>query len=247
MLSSLLLLVAAILEEPHTAASTDRRAAWAQVAQSVGARSSARAAWACEDLAALVDTLVPKLLQTFNVSGMAVGVICNSSIVVSKGFGTADRERGVATTEHTLFQIASNSKLFTATVGLTLVDDGMLDLDKPVAAANPSFVFNDTYGARSLTPRDLMSHRTGLPRHDRITFGYPSRREIMEKVRWLLLDKPVRYQAEYNNLMLIAGREKLAVRPHPICAELRSLVHVWCMRRGTQAQQGPSLAREARS
>ena len=91
-----------------------------------------------------------------------------------------------------LFQIASNSKLFTATLALTLVDEGTLQLDAPVRTGNPAFTFNDTYGLESLTARDLMSHRTGLPRHDRITFGFPSRREVMDKLRWLELDKPAR-------------------------------------------------------
>ena len=72
-------------------------------------------------------------------------------------------------------------------------------------AANPRFVFNDTYGAASITPRDLLSHRTGLPRHDRVTFGAATRDEMMQAVAFLPLDKPVRYAHEYNNMMLVAA------------------------------------------
>jgi CubicO group peptidase (beta-lactamase class C family) len=92
------------------AVATDYRAEWAKVAHTVGARQSGTVL-PCEAVASLVDSLAPKVLRAFNVSGLAVGVTCNHSIVVSKGFGVADRERGKNTTEHTLFQIASNSKL----------------------------------------------------------------------------------------------------------------------------------------
>jgi CubicO group peptidase (beta-lactamase class C family) len=160
----------------------------------------------CASTAALIDTLAPEVLNAFNVSGMSVGLICNHTVAVAKGFGLADRAKQTPASASTRYQIASNTKLFTAMLLLILADEGRLDLDQPVRAVNPDFVFKDVYGAEAITPRDLLSHRTGLPRHDRVTFASSSRRAMMSAVQFLPLDKPVRYQpGEYNNMMLVAA------------------------------------------
>lgn len=129
----------------------------------------------CAAAQAVIEKLTPIILSDFNVSAISVGLICNHSVALSKGFGVANRAKGIAATDRTLYQVASNSKLFTATASLLMAEEGKLDLDQPVRAANPAFVFADEYGAESLTPRDLLSHRTGLPRHDRVTFQSASR------------------------------------------------------------------------
>ncbi|MFG2172818.1 serine hydrolase domain-containing protein [Streptomyces niveus] len=62
--------------------------------------------------------------------------------------------------EHHLFDIASLTKLFTAVAALSLVEDGRLDLDAPVAETLP---VGSGDPARRITARHLLTHSSGLP------------------------------------------------------------------------------------
>lgn len=74
-----------------------------------------------------------------NVTGASVGVIFNGQVILSEGFGSRDLAGGLPAESKTLFQIASNSKLFTALVCMKLVEQGALDLDAPIRDALPEF------------------------------------------------------------------------------------------------------------
>ena len=160
----------------------------------------------CSAVAAFVSEAAEEARIAFNVTGLSVGVICNHSVAFAGGFGLADKAAGRKATADSLYQVASNSKAFTATIALQLEEEGKLSLDAPLREANPAFRFLDKAGNEDLALRDLLSHRTGLPRHDDVTFGSPTRAKLMEAMAWLELDKPVRWQpGEYNNMMLAAA------------------------------------------
>lgn len=160
----------------------------------------------CATVAAFAAQVAEEARVAFNVTGLSVGVVCNHSVAFAGGFGLANKEAGYQADEHSLYQIASNTKAFTATVALQLEEQKLLDLDAPIRQANPAFRMIDPAGSEMLTPRDLLSHRTGLPGHDRITFRSKSRQALMDAVAYLAMDKPVRYQpGEYNNMMLAAA------------------------------------------
>ena len=140
----------------------------------------------CSEVAAFAKATAATALRDFNVTGLAIGVVCNHSVVFTGGFGFANAEHSIAATENTLFQIASNSKAFTAMVNLQLVQEGRLRLDAPVRDADPSWRVLDAYGAAAITPRDLLSHRTGLPRHDQVTFAARNRSSMLAVLPFLL-------------------------------------------------------------
>jgi CubicO group peptidase (beta-lactamase class C family) len=62
--------------------------------------------------------------------------------------------------------MASVTKSFTAMSVALLVDEGKLEWDKPVREYMPEFILDDAYVSQHITVRDMLSHRTGLPRHD---------------------------------------------------------------------------------
>ena len=70
------------------------------------------------------------------------------------------RDQWVPMREDTIFDMASVSKLFTTVVALQLVEEGLLDLDAPVASYIPEFAQN---GKQDVTVRQLMTHTSGLP------------------------------------------------------------------------------------
>ncbi len=76
--------------------------------------------------------------------------------------GLANREQKIAVTPDTLFQIGSTTKVFNAALVMTLVDEGVLDLDKPVTTWIPDFRVRDSSAAEKITLRQLLSMSAGL-------------------------------------------------------------------------------------
>ena len=74
-------------------------------------------------------------------------------------------------TPDTVFAIASCTKAFTATLAGMLVDDGKLKWDDKVHEHMAAFRLSDELADREVTIRDLLSHRTGMPRHDMLWAG----------------------------------------------------------------------------
>jgi CubicO group peptidase (beta-lactamase class C family) len=159
---------------------------------------------------ASIADLAKEAMAVWNITGMAVGVIKNYEVVFSGGFGQADVLANTSVTDRTLFQIASNSKAFTSMLLLELAAKQLLNLDRPVREFLPAFKLasDDTIGEQvdRLTLRDLMSHRTGLPRHDFEGFTSPTRSEVISRLQYQAFDKPARYApGEYNNNMFVSA------------------------------------------
>ena len=145
-------------------------------------------------------------LKSWNMPGVGVGIVKNGKLVFVKGYGYRDYEQKLPITANTLFQIASNTKLFTATSIGFLVNDGKLDWDKPIKNYVPSIQFYNNELNNSITIRDMLSHRTGVTRHDLIWYKSDfSRAELFEKLKYLEPAQPLRQGFLYNNLMYAAS------------------------------------------
>jgi CubicO group peptidase (beta-lactamase class C family) len=70
--------------------------------------------------------------QRFGVPGVAVAVVRGDEVLVSRGFGERNTAEGLPVTDRTLFAIASSTKAFTAGLVGALVDDGLIEWDRPV-------------------------------------------------------------------------------------------------------------------
>ncbi len=92
-------------------------------------------------------------------------------MIYAKGFGQRDVDKGLPVTPRTLFAIGSCTKAFTTFVMGTLVDEGKLEWDTPVRTYLPGFRMSDPIATESITPRDLVTHRSGLPRHDMVWYN----------------------------------------------------------------------------
>lgn len=96
--------------------------------------------------------------------GVALAIVEGSEIVYARGFGTTSIEDGgTPVTPNTLFAIGSISKTLTATMVMRLVEQGKLDLDRPVVDYLPGFQFSDPTLGAQVTLRHVLSHTTGLP------------------------------------------------------------------------------------
>lgn len=153
-----------------------------------------------------LDGFVEQVMKDWKVPGVAVAIVKDGQVVYAKGFGFRDVKKGLKVTPDTLFAIGSCSKAFTATALAILADEGKLDLDKPVRDYLPDFRLQDAYATAHLRPRDLVTHQSGLPRHDMAWYGSPlSRREIFNRLHHLEPSRPLHARFQYNNLMYLAA------------------------------------------
>src|SRR5450631_202049 len=132
------------------------------------------------------DDYMAKVLKDWNVPGIGVGVVVGDKLVFAKGYGYRDYEKKLPFTPGTVCPIASNTKLFTAVAAGMLVEEGKLTWDKPVRESVPSVRFYNEQLNNSVTLRDMLSHRTGITRHDTIWFKSDfTRKELFQKLVYM--------------------------------------------------------------
>ena len=159
------------------------------------------------------DSSMAKIMRDWNAPGIGVGIVVDGKLAFVKGYGYRDFGRKLPITETTLFQIASNTKLFTAVTAGMLVEEGRLSWDQPGRDAVPAIRFSDDRLDSSVTLRDMLSHRTGIAGHDVIWFQTSdTRAQLFEKLRYLEPSAPIRQSFLYNNLMYAAVGYLLELR-----------------------------------
>ncbi len=103
-----------------------------------------------------------RLLAAHDVPGASVAVLVGGEIVAAACAGVTSLATGVPVDIDTVFQIGSITKIWTATLVMQLVDDGLLDLDAPLLDYLPELVIGDMDAAKVLTPRHLLTHTAGF-------------------------------------------------------------------------------------
>src|SRR5437764_1047364 len=151
------------------------------------------------------DAYMEQTLKDWNTPGVGVGIVVGNKLVFVKGYGYRDYEKKLPFTARTLQPIASNSKLFTAVAAGMLVEEGKLTWDKPIKQSVPEIEFYNDQLNNYVTLHDMLSHRTGVTRHDLIWFKSPfTRKELFERLKYLEPQEPMRETFLYNNLMFAA-------------------------------------------
>lgn len=160
---------------------------------------------AADPLAGL-DAHILAELERFRTPGISVAVVKDGKVLLAKGYGLRNVEQKLPMTADTVQPIASISKSFTVAATATLVRDGKLAWDQPVRELLPDFrLHNDELTAR-VTVRDLVTHRTGLPRHDWAWFGSQlSREQLVQRLRFLEPSAGLRERFQYNNFMYMTA------------------------------------------
>jgi len=162
-----------------------------------------------------LDTFINRMLKDYHAVGCAVAVVEKNKVILVKGYGYRDREKKLPVTEETLFAIGSCSKAFTSSLLGILTQDAKLDLDKPVITYLPELRFYNEGLSEQVTTRDMMSHRTGLPRHDYSWYGATVQRDsLLHRIRFFEPSAKLRERWQYNNFMFLAQgslAEKLTV------------------------------------
>lgn len=162
------------------------------------------------------SSYIKSALDSWHCPGVAVAVIKGEEVIHRSTHGMRDVTAELPVTPDTRFPLASVTKSFTAMSLALLVDEGRLDWDEPVREYMPEFILKDAYVTQHLTVRDMLSHRSGLPRHELAAWRLDIEpAELMKRMRHLQLSATFREKFQYNNLMYNAAAylvEKLTER-----------------------------------
>lgn len=155
---------------------------------------------------ASLDTAFARILKTWNAAGFSVAVVEKNKVVYAKGFGYRNYEKKLPVTPNTIFAIGSCTKAFTTSMIGLLQKDGKLDIDQPAHRYLPELNFYTNDLTNTVTLRDMMSHRTGLPRHDFswYLFSTANRDSLVQRIQYQEPTFPLRRQWQYNNFMFVA-------------------------------------------
>ena len=157
-----------------------------------------------------LDAYVARTLQTFSVPGLSLSIVKDGRVVLTKGYGVRKLGEAAPVDAQTLFGIASNTKVVTATALALLVEQGKLEWDAPVIRYLPWFQMWDPYVTRELSIRDLLVHRSGLGLGAGDLLWWPpstyDRKEIARRLRFIRPATSFRSAYAYDNVLyLVAG------------------------------------------
>jgi CubicO group peptidase (beta-lactamase class C family) len=156
---------------------------------------------------AQVEALVQRAYERFAPVGVAVAVLQDGVLLAEVAAGRAGGDTPM--TPHTLCNIASCSKAFTAAAVLLLVQDGVLNLDDRVVDHVPEFRLADPWITAHMTVRDLLCHRSGLVTFAGDLLWYGSDyddAEVLRRLERLPIPQRFREQFGYQNLLyMVAG------------------------------------------
>lgn len=104
---------------------------------------------------------LPRLAAAHEVPGVSVAVLVDGQMVEGTA-GVLNLRTGVSVTPDSLFMVQSITKVWTATLVMQLVDDGLIELDVPVRTYLPGFRTADEQASAQITVRHLLTHTGGF-------------------------------------------------------------------------------------
>jgi len=147
-----------------------------------------------------------EILELTKAPGFAVAIVEGRKIIYAKGFGYSDYENKIPADENTLYAIGSSSKAFTSSIlGQLRQEDKLSFEESPLKYVTDLKFYNDEMN-NNIIIKDLMCHRTGLPRHDFSWYLFPTNNKdsLLLRVEHHEPFTGVRQQWYYNNFMFLA-------------------------------------------
>ncbi len=147
---------------------------------------------------------VTRLINEGKAASLSIAVAKDGKILWEESFGWADREKQVRATPHTKYLSASIAKTITATGLMTLVEKGLVDLDKPILDYVPQLKIRSFVGEeKEISVRHVLNHRWGMPSYCELFFedDPEESRDFLETVRrYGMIAFPPGGSFIYNNL-----------------------------------------------
>ncbi len=153
-----------------------------------------------------LDKKLQALQEATQTVGFSVAIVQGDKTLYSKGFGYKDFDKQLPVDENTLFAIGSTSKAFTTALLGIMEDEKGLSFNDSPRKYLPELEFYNNDLNNNLTLLDMVSHRTGLPRHDLSWYLFPTENKdsLLARVKYHKPFTGIREQWHYNNFMYLA-------------------------------------------
>jgi CubicO group peptidase (beta-lactamase class C family) len=154
------------------------------------------------------EAYILKAQQEWEVPGLAVTVVKDGRILLSRGYGVREIGKPDPVNEETLFACASTTKAMVAACMGILVDEGKVKWDDRVIDYLPDFQLHDPYVTRELRIRDLFIHNSGLGNADFLwsMMDIPTE-EVLYRMRLIAPAYSLRSGFIYQNIFYAAAGE----------------------------------------
>ncbi|AEM71540.1 MULTISPECIES: serine hydrolase domain-containing protein [Flagellimonas] len=110
---------------------------------------------------------IKKIMEQYDVPGLSIAVINDNALVYHNALGVSNIETKEPVDGQSIFEGASLSKPIFAYFALKMVEEGKLDLDRPLYEylPHPGFADESQEDAKLITARMVLAHQTGMPNH----------------------------------------------------------------------------------
>ncbi len=161
------------------------------------------------NVAAALTQAIQQEMKNQSLPAVSIAIVDGQQVVWAQGFGLSDQVQKIPAAADTIYRVGSVSKLFTDTAIMQLVETGKIDLDAPVSRYLPNFHPANPF-AKSITLRELMSHRSGLVREPPIGHYFdstaPTLQATVESLNDTTLVYPPGTHIKYSNAAIaVAG------------------------------------------
>lgn len=159
-----------------------------------------------------IDKLVNEAMDTFNVTGVAIGIVKDGKVVHSKGYGVKSIDTNEPIDVQTNFAIASNTKAFTTAALAILEDKGKIGWNDKVIDYIPEFRMYNDYVTHNFIIEDLVTHRSGLGLGAGDLQFWPTGSDfaiddIINNFQYLEPTSDFRTKYDYDNMLYIVAGE----------------------------------------
>ena len=154
-----------------------------------------------------LQTDLEEALHHHHVAGASAAVFHKGELTTASA-GITNVTTGIEITDDTLMHIGSIAKVFTTTLIMQLVDEGLLDLDDPILQHLPELKLKDKEALQCITVKMLLNHTSGIDGDVQPDYGHDE--ETIEKaiLRFAELGqmhKPGAEMSYCNGAMVIVG------------------------------------------
>jgi CubicO group peptidase (beta-lactamase class C family) len=153
------------------------------------------------------DRYAEEARQAWQVPGMAITVVLDDKVVFSKGYGVKQVGKTDKVDEHTIFQIGSTTKAFTAALMAMQVDEKKFNWPDLVVDHLPQFQMFDPWVTRQFMVEDLMAQHTGLPQYagdNQAIMGF-DRAHLIHSLYYLKPATSFRSRYAYQNIPFLVA------------------------------------------
>ncbi|KAH9520305.1 hypothetical protein Btru_060454 [Bulinus truncatus] len=151
-----------------------------------------------------VDGVIQESFKCSNIPSMAVAVVRDGKILLSRGYGTFGVDNNQPVSSSSVFGVASLTKVMTSTLFIKLLQENTnLTINSPIKKLlQDQFKMADEFRTSEATFADLLSHRMGIPDHNMLRFNTNfTRQTLIDHLQYLLSPDEFRVKYYYSNIM----------------------------------------------